>query len=543
MIPQFILPSDVQLKAATISVLNDVIYIHASVCQTGSSCPICHKNSNRIHSKYVRKLSDLPISGFMARIVLIARKYFCDNPECGRKIFTERFDCEIRPYYRRLIRSNDLLSRLALELGGNMGSIISRYIKIPVSPSTILRMLKRLDIQAKTVTSGIIGVDDWAFKKGSTYGTVIVDLQNREVIDLLPDREADTLAEWLKGHQEIQMVSRDRYGPYALGIKKGAPQSCQLADRFHLLMNLGEATKKVFQSKGKELKEAFTLYNNLEKQKQDPIVQVCENPQKLIEQDNCVHLGNISIKRQYTFDKVKELQQAGHSIKAIARALNISRKTIRKYINQEMLTKRQTTLSSNFDAFIGFLLNENNRSKTYRELHDTIRKMGFNGKYSHFCCNMNEIWNKEYPTIPRSILPTNPGLIKTWSSTKLSQMLYTDNDQLKSTDKIFLKVLFEKCPEIKHMGMLVKKFKKLFQQKEDGYLKLWIEEASKPASNLKNFAKNIAKDFDAVNNAVVSTYSNGQVEGQINRLKNIKRKMYGRASFELLRKMVLSKFG
>ena len=194
MIPQFILPSDVPLKAATISVLHDVIYINTSVSQSECSCPICHKNSNRIHSKYLRQLSDLPISGFIVKIVLMARKYFCDNPECGRKIFTERFDCEIRPYDRRLIRSNDLLSRLALELGGNMGSIISRYIKIPVSPSTILRMLKRLDIQAKTVTSGIIGVDDWAFKKGSTYGTVIVDLQNREVIDLLPDREADTLA-------------------------------------------------------------------------------------------------------------------------------------------------------------------------------------------------------------------------------------------------------------------------------------------------------------------------------------------------------------
>ena len=194
MISQFILPSDVPLTAATISVLHDVVYIHARVCQSECSCPICHRSSNRIHSKYVRELSDLPISGFRVRIILLARKYFCDNPECGRKIFTERFDCEIRPYYRRLIRSNDLLSRLALELGGNMGATISRYIKIPVSPSTILRMLKRLDIQAKTVTSGIIGVDDWAFKKGSTYGTVIVDLQNREVIDLLPDREADTLA-------------------------------------------------------------------------------------------------------------------------------------------------------------------------------------------------------------------------------------------------------------------------------------------------------------------------------------------------------------
>ena len=262
MIPQFILSSNVQLNADTIFSEPGVFQIGASVCQPGSTCPICNQTSKRVHSRYSRILLDLPISGNLARVRLKARKFFCDNSECPRKVFTERFDCEIKPYYRRMLRSNDLLTRMALELGGNTGAMISRYVGIPVSPSTVLRIIKKLEIQPKVITSGIIGVDDWAFKKGRTYGTVIVDLVQKEVIDLLPDREADTLAEWLKSHPEVTTVSRDRYGPYALGVKMGAPQARQVADRFHLLMNLGEATKRIFQSKGKELKEAFNLYNN-----------------------------------------------------------------------------------------------------------------------------------------------------------------------------------------------------------------------------------------------------------------------------------------
>jgi transposase len=168
--------------------------------------------------------------------------------------------------------------------------------------------------------------------------------------------------------------------------------------------------------------------------------------------------------------------------------------------------------------------------------------MGFNGKYSQFCNNMNNAWNMHFPSTPRTNAPISPGFVKSWSPTRLSLMLYMDDDQLPdSEDHKFLKLLFEKCPEIMHMGQLVKKFKNLFLVKEDGMLKNWIEDAMTSNSCLKNFAKNLIKDYDAVDNAVITPYSNGQVEGQVNRLKNIKRRMYGRASFTLLRKMVLAK--
>ncbi|UKJ06195.1 ISL3 family transposase [Solitalea lacus] len=536
MIPSFILPANVQLKADAISSEPGVLHICASVCQPCSTCPICSKKSNRIHSRYSRKLLDLPVSGHLARVKLKARKYFCDNPACHRKIFTERFDSEIKPYYRRMLRSNDLLARMALELGGNTGATISRYVGIPVSPSTVLRVVKKLEIQSKTLTSGIIGVDDWAFKKGRTYGTVLVDLERKEVIDLLPDRESETLAEWLKKHPEIKTVSRDRYGPYALGVKKGAPQAHQVADRFHLLMNLGEAVKRVIQSKGKELKEVFNLYNNPQKEHAPaaPRPQPVQCTPELETSGDSV--ANISIDRQHKFEQVKKLYNAGYSIRQIAKTVNVSRTTTQKYVHMEQLPKRESCTITNLDAFLDFLLQENNRGKTYRELHQIITQMGFNGKYSQFCFKMN----KMQPSFRAKKI--NPTPIKTWSPTKLSFMLYLEPDQLpRKDDQDFLKLLYEKCPDIKQMEQLVKSFKNLFLLKEDGSLMKWIDETAKSECGLKNFAKNILKDYEAVNNAVITPFSNGQVEGQVNRIKNIKRKMYGRASFELLRKMVLAK--
>ncbi|MFO7891968.1 MAG: ISL3 family transposase [bacterium] len=540
-IPQFILPTNVQLKAGNILFNSEYLYIKVLACQLSSVCPVCNKTSFRTHSKYKRKLADLPVSGKQVRIELIARKYFCDNPVCSRIIFTERFSFEIIPYGRRLCRSNELLGKISLELGGNKGSTISRYMGIPISASTALRIIKGIEVTATTATSGIIGVDDWAFKKASTYGTIIVDLVSKEVIDLLPDREADTLAQWLKGHPEITVVSRDRSSTYAMGIRNGAPQARQVADRFHLLMNLGEATKKVFQAKGKDIREAYNLFNNpenlepeIEEEKQDP---------ELVSEENQVIPDNINFERLYKFEKVKELHQAGYPIRKIHRTLKIHRQTVKRYIDQETLQRKESPRSTNIEPFIEFLLQECNRDKTYKELHQTIRNMGFNGGYTQFCNNMNRLWQMQFPANPRrkNSVPLAP--LKTWSPTKLSVMLYKDPEQLTGDDAKFMNLMLDKDPQINQMEKLVKKFKVLFLEKKDGLLKEWIDEASQSESRLQNFAKNLLKDFEAVNNAVITPYSNGQVEGQVNRLKNIKRMMYGRASFELLRNMVLIRSG
>ena len=175
-------------------------------------------------------------------------------------MFTERFTTDIVPYARRLSRSIDVLRNIGREEGGNKGAVIGHIVGSPVSASTILRIVRQLEIEAPLVTSGTVGVDDWAFKKGRNYGTIIVDLQRRKVIDLLTDREAGTLSQWLSGHPEIHTVGRDRAGANSKGIKDGNANAIEVADWFHLLVNLREAFQKVLYRHNPLLKKAFAEY-------------------------------------------------------------------------------------------------------------------------------------------------------------------------------------------------------------------------------------------------------------------------------------------
>lgn len=541
MFPTFLLPVDLPLKACTISLVGESLQIKASSYQLGSLCPTCGFSSTRAHSKYIRTFGDLPTSGYEVKVSILSRKYFCDNAECTRKIFTERFNKEISPHHRRFKRCKELLVNLALELGGNKGAAISRLARLPVSPSTILRIIKRQSLPTSTVTSGIIGVDDWAFKKGNTYGTIIVDLQQNKVVDLLPDRESETICRWLKEHQEVEVISRDRGGPYSKGAREGAPQAIQVADRFHLLMNLGDATKKMFQSMGKELKELFTLYNKADKLI-EPLstmedLMVTKEDTEIIQTETI----NTNVELQVRFNKVKELFSQGYTIRAISRSLHIARVTIRKYIGMDILPKKKGSRSTNFESFHLFLLHESNRGKMYTQLYAAILSEGFNGGYTQFCSNMNELF-KSNKIIPVSC-KVDPAPMRTWSPRNLSIMIRKDKNDINTEDGKFLELLYDKYPAIKETEQFIHSFKKLFQIKEEGTLTTWLEDVEKSSSVIKHFAKGIQSDFQAVNNAVITPYSNGQVEGQVNRLKNIKRRMYGRAGFELLRRMVIFKSG
>lgn len=537
MIPSFLLPLNLPLNASSIEVKGNYLVIQASAIQPHCACPACGHNSFRIHSKYIRMLADLPVSGHLVKVTIVSRKYFCDNPQCLRKIFTERFTGEIIPYQRRFNRSNHLLSNIALELGGNKGALISRLVGLPVSASTILRVIKRMSLKVKKVTSGIIGIDDWAFKKGATYGTIIVDLKENKVVDLLCDREAETVSLWLKEHPEVEVISRDRGGPYAKGGREGAPQAIQVADRFHLMMNLGYATTAMFKTLGNELKKAYMLYHNIE----PPVAHT--SSMKLLHVDHSADTAIIlkNQQRQVHFDKVKELYSQGYPIRAIARSLHLHRCTIRKYLKTNSLPPKRGSKTSNFDSFQIFLLHEGNRSKTYMELYKMIKDNGFTGAYTQFCNNMNVLL-RSHDIIPASA-KSDPTPLKTWSARQLSWLIQKDKKDLKKEDGEFLELIYNKHPLIKETQEYISRFKKLFETKQDGALKKWINDVAASKCAMKGFAKGVLSDFDAVNNAVVMPYSNGQVEGQINRLKNIKRRMYGKAGFELLRRMVIFKSG
>ena len=521
-----------KLKIKQIAVFHTDTKIIFSILpkQRRSSCPLCNKYGNRIHSHYVRSLADLPISGKSVQLQLRARRFFCRNKSCPRKVFTERFSEDILPYARRLCRSVDVLRSIGLEVGGNKGAMISHIVKSPVSSSTILRLVKKLEIGEPSLTSGIIGVDDWAYKKGRNYGTIIVDLEHRKVIDLLPDRETGTLSQWLLRHPDVHTVGRNRASAYSKGIKEGTANAIEVADRFHLLVNLREAFQKALYRHNPTLKQAFAQYARADtgrvKNSTEPVQQVVwpkpDTPNS---------------ERLMKFEKAKELAEKGYSLKAIAKILNAHRRTIKKYIRSEELPRRQASLNprymTNFFQFRDFLF-EHYKDQDYQTLYANIRARGFNGKYTQFCHNMNRFIRPENPALPR--LPP----IDTWSTSRITFMVLQQQEKLTLKDRDFLDFLFHKAPRIKAAAELTRDFKNLFLDKKEGALKQWLVRATDPDSELQNFAKGIQKDYDAVNQAVISNISNGQVEGQVNKLKNIKRMMYGRADFQLLRRMVLA---
>ena len=222
----------------------DLLLVQVVSTNVRACCPLCFCPAERRHSQYTRVVADLPCAGFRVQLILHVRRFFCDTADCIRKIFTERLPAFVLPWARLTVRLCEALQSLGLATCGELGTRLAERLAIQTSPTTILRRIMVLPTAAIEQVSEL-GIDDFAFRRGRKFGTILVDLQSHNVIDLLPDRKAATAKAWMKAHPEIKLVSRDRGGDYASAAASGAPQAIQCADRFHVLKNLGEALEGV----------------------------------------------------------------------------------------------------------------------------------------------------------------------------------------------------------------------------------------------------------------------------------------------------------
>jgi transposase len=288
-----------------------------SLTAQNGSCPDCQHNSSRVHSRYQRTVKDLPASGLAVHLKLQVRRFFCDTPFCSRRTFAQAVPELAQRYARKTLRLIDVLRELGFALGGEAGAYIASILKIPCSADTFLRLIRRTTLTPHS-TPAYLGVDDWAFHRNVSYGTILVDLQDHRVVDLLPDRAASSLESWLTSHPGVQLISRDRAGEYALGARKGAPDAVQVADRFHVQKNLAEAAERIFhrhraalhQIKVAQTSSAFAPIPRPEQQAQR-------------EQTRS--------KRMQRYEAVRELYLQETTLSEIARRFQMGRMTVQKF--------------------------------------------------------------------------------------------------------------------------------------------------------------------------------------------------------------------
>lgn len=360
----FALPADLQVQDLLIE--SEILTLVLASSQEHASCPDCASTSLRVHSRYRRTLADLPCQGRAVQLWLKVRRFFCANPACSRKTFAEQVP-EVAPAYaRRTLRQKTTLCEIAFALGGRPGARLAHFLGLPVRFWTLLRLLRQVP-PPPVQTPSILGVDDFAWRKGDRYGTILVDLQAHHPIDLLPDREASTFTAWLRSHPGVEVVSRDRAGAYADGAKQGAPDAVQVADRYHLVANLRETLQRLLDRKRSCL--PFLEENRSAVPSEltpDMEPREHEGERKDIKRDaeEKVPLTRAELTRQVRRSKrlehyqaVVNLHQQGMGVRAITRQVGISRNTVRRYLQTETFPEQglRRKRPSRLDPYLPYL--------------------------------------------------------------------------------------------------------------------------------------------------------------------------------------------
>jgi transposase len=511
-------------------------------------CPICRKASSRVHSRYCRRVADLPWAEKRLQICLRVRRFFCDNDLCKRKTFAEQFPAMVARYARRTNRLAAIQQEIGLAIGGEPAARILTRIAMPASGDTVLRLVRRSQ-EPDRPTPTVLGIDDWAWRKGQSYGTILVDLERHRVVDLLEDRLADTLAAWLKAHPGVAIISRDRAPEYIKGSNQGAPDAVQVADRWHLLRNLRDALVRILEQNRACLYAAASDHEDPERAASiaadsEPL-EAGTPPLTKAEQMKAATRE----RRLARYQAITDLAEQGANMRAIARQSGMSRRTIGRYLRAgdfpEMAQRRKRP--SILDPYLPHLRRRwmagcRNGTQLYRE----VAAKGFRGS-----CSLVRQWAaKMRREDPESIGPGRPSTkrrrrgVRPWSAQYAVWLLLKDPEALADDKRAALQRMLRASPAVACAHTLAQAFLRIVRERLPEALEPWLKMVlENRIPELSGFARSLNRDIEAVVAALSLPWSNGQVEGQVNRLKLIKRQMYGRAKFDLLRLRVLAYSG
>jgi transposase len=478
-------PDEDPFDVISVDTRQDEVYIYVQSTSRSGICANCCTPSVKVHSYYTRKLDDLPMFGKISRIFLRSRKFYCRCEECPLKIFTERFESHFKPYKRRTERLEIKIRQLGLFAGGKPAERICGMVSMPVSDTTILRLVQKEDLPKAAAVSAV-GVDDWAFKKRRSYGSILVNLHTGKVIDLLPDREEASLRKWLEQRPEIEIMTRDRYSNYQKAVTVGAPQAAQVADRWHLLKNLSESVQKILT---RQYSKANAVL--IDKQQQ-------EEPRKSItiqpvsrEKESADDLPPDGI-RLTRFKQLKQLQGQGYSIRAMARHFGMHRQTVKSYLNMETLPRKSQGGANMLEKFFPLIKRrmEEEPHILLTTLWKDLRSEGYTGAYSTLSDALKYHGiqvGKKAGLIKK--LPTRAGA--SFKPSTVAIWFVSDQDKLNEAQRKIINDLCAASNDLLQIFTLAQSFRNMMIERSGNkQLSGWIDQMTKSGINeMMSFAK------------------------------------------------------
>lgn len=518
-------PSIVDVAVLAVDVNIAIVRVDARCTTAGAWCPGCGTWSNRVHGSYLRFPADVPTAGRSVVLQLRVRRFTCRNAECGRRTFVEQIAGLTRRNGQRTERLRSTLAAIGLALAGRAGARLAHVVGLPVSRSTVLRLVDALP-EPEVPAPRVVGVDEYATRKGRHYGTVLVDVETRWPVDLLPDRESSSLAAWLAQRPGIEVVCRDRAPFFAEGATAGAPQAVQVADRWHLWHNLSEAAERSIAQHRRCLGVLVPVTPETAETEPDPAEESAGSPwptgHRFADRTRTVHAT------------IHALVEAGRSRRAIQRQLGMTSRTVKRYADaarpEDLFTGQWQTRTSILDEYKPYLDDRWSEGCTNAwKLWEEIVPLGYKGSYQRV-----RAYLRQKRALPRPVTarPPSPRAVAGW--------ILRRPENLSETQHLQLKNVRANCPEIDALTRHVRSFATMLTERQGQRLPDWLDAVRQDdLPSLHTLAAGIDRDREAVIAGLTLPWNSGVVEGHVNRIKMLKRQMFGRAGFKLLRKRVL----
>ncbi|MGI5507716.1 ISL3 family transposase [Streptomyces sp. CA-106131] len=490
------------------------------------ACPGCGTASVRVHSRYRRRLADAAIGYRPVVIDLSVRRLFCDAAACRRRTFAEQVPDLTFRHGRRTAALQRTLTAIAVVLSGRAGARLAAVLHARVGRMTLLRLLAALPDPAPP-TPTVLGIDDFALGRGHRAGTILVDCQTHRPVDLLPAKDADTVADWLAAHPGVTVICRDRDGAYDEGGHRGAPRAVHVADRWHLWHNLGQHVERAVSRLRAPLREGLAQAHTPGERAAAQVIAAAFEDRVLVQ------------RTRQRFTAVHGLLDQGYALGEIARELGLGMRAVRRFARaasvEEVLAKAlggRVTALEDFTPYLHRRWDQGMHSPT--RLCEEIRALGYTG-------TVQLVRRYLAPLIAAQQAPPAAEAPKV---KRLTAWIMSDPQRLRPGDRQQLKQALEVCPELDALTGHVRGFAALVTrpgERNRTRLRAWTTAVlADDQPELRSFVRGIEQDWSAVLAGVTLPWSTGVVEGTITKTKLIKRRMYGRAGFPLLRTCVLA---